>query len=146
MQSMWWFIAAAALGIAEIFTLDLTLLMLAGGALAGGAVVLAGGSIALAAIVAIVVSAALMTLLRPYLLRSMRARGANLPETNVAALRGAKGRTLETVSETGGRIKLRGEVWTARVKEDADSIPEGVDVVVLAIDGATAVVAPEEEN
>jgi hypothetical protein len=32
------------------------------------------------------------------------------------------------------------------VEEDADSIPEGVDVVVLTIDGATAVVAPEEEN
>ncbi len=146
MQSMWWFIAAAALGIAEVFTLDLTLLMLAGGALAGGGVVLAGGNVVLAAIVAIVVSAGLMMTLRPYLLRSMRARGATLPETNVAALRGAKGRTLETVSETGGRIKLRGEVWTARVQEDADSIPEGVDVVVLTIDGATAVVAPEEEN
>ena len=143
---MWWFIAAAALGIAEVFTLDLTLLMLAGGALAGGGVVLAGGNVVLAAIVAIVVSAGLMMTLRPYLLRSMRARGATLPETNVAALRGAKGRTLETVSETGGRIKLRGEVWTARVQEDADSIPEGVDVVVLTIDGATAVVAPEEEN
>ncbi len=146
MQSMWWFIAAAALGIAEVFTLDLTLLMLAGGALAGGGVVLAGGNVVLAGIVAILVSAALMMTLRPYLLRSMRARGATLPETNVAALRGAKGRTLETVSETGGRIKLRGEVWTARVQEDADSIPEGVDVVVLKIDGATAVVAPEEEN
>jgi membrane protein implicated in regulation of membrane protease activity len=75
MQSMWWFIAAAALGIAEVFTLDLTLLMLAGGALAGGGVVLAGGNVVLAAIVAILVSAALMVTLRPYLLRSMRARG-----------------------------------------------------------------------
>ena len=34
MQSMWWFLAAAGLGIAEVFTLDLTLLMLAGGAIA----------------------------------------------------------------------------------------------------------------
>jgi len=146
MHSMWWFIAAAALGIAEIFTLDLTLLMLAGGAIAGGIVVLLGGNVVLASVVAIVVSAALLGVLRPYLLRSLRARGANLPETNVAALIGAKAHTLDTVSARSGRIKLRGEVWTARCEEDAAEIPEGVDVVVRRIDGATAVVALEEEK
>lgn len=146
MQSMWWFLAAAGLGIAEVFTLDLTLLMLAGGAIAGGVVVLAGGPIWLAAIVAIVVASLLLFTLRPWLLRSLRARGANLPETNVAAMVGVTGRALDAVTETGGRVKLRGEVWTARVPDDADTIPEGAEVVVVKIDGATAVVAPELEK
>lgn len=146
MQSMWWFIAAAGLGIAEIFTLDLTLLMLAGGAVAGGTVVLLGGNILLAAVVAILVSTALLGALRPWLLRSLKLRGVPLTETNVAALVGASARTLDDVSEIAGRIKLRGEVWTARVEDDADTIPEGAEVVVVRIQGATAIVAPEKEK
>lgn len=146
MQSMWWFIAAAVLGVAEIFTLDLTLLMLAGGAIAGGTVVLLGGNIVFAAVAAILVAAALMGALRPWLLRSMRLRGVALAETNVAALVGKQARTLTDITELSGRVKLRGEVWSARVEDDADQIPEGEDVVVLRIDGAMAIVAPEKEK
>lgn len=146
MGSMWWFVVAAALGILEIFTLDLTLIMLAGGALAGGTVMLLGGNVVLAVVVALAVASALLGALRPWLLRSLRTRGVPLTETNTAALVGATGRTLGEVTATSGRIKLRGEVWTARVGDDADAIPEGVEVVVVTIDGATAVVAPDKEK
>ena len=144
MDSVWWFVGAALLGIAELFTLDLTLLMLAGGALAGGAVMLAGGSVLLAAIVALVVAALLLLALRPWLLRSLRKRGVPLVETNAAAIVGATGIALDDVTAKGGRVKLRGEVWTARTA-GGDDIAEGAKVVVKKIDGATAVVAPEEE-
>ncbi len=146
MQFMWWFIAAAALGVIEIFTLDLTLLMLAGGAIAGGTVMLLGGPVILAVVLAATVSSLLLFALRPWLLRSMRRRGVDLPETNVAALIAMQARTLEQVSSTGGRIKLRGEVWSARTQEGTDIIPEGADVVVVKIDGATAIVTPAKEN
>lgn len=145
MDSMWWFIAAVALGLVEIFTLDLTFLMLAGGALAGGVVVLAGGPLWLAFLVAIMVSASLLLALRPWLLRSLRARGADLVETNVAALVGAKARAIDEITEIAGRVKLNGEVWSARVPDDALPIPEGAEVVVQRIAGATAIVAPEGE-
>ncbi len=146
MQFMWWFIVAAILGVVEIFTLDLTLLMLAGGAIAGGTVMLLGGPVILAVVVAAMVSSLLLFALRPWLLRSMRKRGVDLPETNVAALIAMQGRTLEQVSSTGGRIKLRGEVWSARTEEGSHIIAEGADVVVVKIDGATAIVAPAKEN
>lgn len=146
MQFMWWYIAAAALGVIEIFTLDLTLLMLAGGAIAGGTVMLLGGPVILAVVLAATVSSLLLFALRPWLLRSMRKRGVDLPETNTAALITMQGRTLEQVSATGGRIKLRGEVWSARTQESTDIIPEGADVVVVKIDGATAIVTPVKEN
>lgn len=146
MQSIWWFVAAAALGAVEIFTLDLTFLMLASGAIAGGVVVLAGGPIWLAFVVALVVAAAMLAALRPWLLRSMRTRGVDLAETNTAALTGAKGRTIDPITETGGRIKLRGEVWSARIQDDADTIDEGVEVIVTKIVGATAIVVPEKEH
>lgn len=146
MQSMWWFVAAAALGAVEIFTLDLTFLMLASGAVAGGIVALAGGPVWLAFLVALVVAAAMLAALRPWLLRSMRKRGVGLVETNMAAVVGTKGRSIDPISETSGRIKLRGEVWSARIEDDAETIDEGVEVVVIKIVGATAIVAPEKEK
>ncbi len=146
MQFMWWFIAAAALGVVEIFTLDLTLLMLAGGALAGGTVMVLGGPVILAVVVAALVSSLLLFALRPWLLRSMRARGVALVETNSAALVAMHARALDDVTATGGRVKLRGEVWSARIEEGAQIIQEGADVVVVKIQGATAIVAPAKEN
>jgi len=146
MQSMWWFIAAAALGVVEIFTLDLTLLMLAGGALAGGVVVLLDGPLVLAVIVAAVVSSLLLFALRPWLLRSMRKRGAPLVETNSAALVGASAVAIDDVTATSGRVKLHGEVWTARAESGAALITEGAEVVVVKIQGATAIVAPVKEH
>ena len=145
MQSIWWFVGAAALGAVEIFTLDLTFLMLASGAVAGGVVALVGGPVWLAFVVALVVSAAMLAALRPWLLRSMRVRGVGLVETNVAAMVGVKGRAIDPITETSGRAKLRGEVWTARIEDDAETIDEGAEVVVARIVGATAIVVPEKE-
>lgn len=139
---MWWFAAAILLAIVEIFTLDLTLLMLAGGAIAGGTAVLLGANVFVAAIVAGVASTLLLFTLRPFLLRSLRKR-TTLEETNAAALVGREAKTLTEVTEDAGRAKLNGEVWSARTENDAPAIPEGAEVVVLKIAGAVAVVAPK---
>lgn len=146
MNSVWWFIGAAVLGIIEIFTLDLTFLMLAAGALAGGVVILLGGPLPLAIVVAVVVATAMLAALRPWLLKTLRVKNAPLIETNMAALVGVSGAALDDITEASGRIKLRGEVWTARITQGADPIPEGSQVVVTTIEGATAVVAQKKEN
>ena len=145
MQSLWWFGGARGLGIIEIFTLDLTFAMLAGGALAAGGVALLGAPIWLCILVFCVVSALLIFALRPYLLRAMRKRGEVI-ETNTAALVGKEARTVAEVTEVSGRVKLAGEVWSARTEDDAPAIPEGAEVVVLAIKGAMAIVAPEPKE
>lgn len=143
MQFLYWFVGAMLLGIIEVFTLDLTFAMLAAGALAGGGVALLGGPWWLSMIVAIAVSATMLLTLRPWLLRSLRAKGEAQPQTNVKALVGRPARTLDVVSETTGRVKLNGEVWTARTEDDAAPIAEGAEVRVVRIEGATAIVAPE---
>ena len=142
MNSMWWFAGAIVLGIVEIFTLDLTLIMLAGGAIAGGVAVLLGANVIVAAIVAGVAAALLLFTLRPFLLRSLRKR-VTLEETNTAALIGREAKTLTEVTEDAGRAKLNGEVWSARTENDAPSIAEGTEVLVVKISGAIAVVAPK---
>ena len=139
MDSMWWFIAAIVLGGIEIFTLDLTFLMCAGGAIAGGTTALAGGDWWVAALVAIVTALLLLFALRPFLLKSLRER-TPLIETNAAALVGKHAVALDDLTERKGRVKLRGEVWSARTQEGAPSIPEGEAVTVIRVRGAIVVV------
>lgn len=144
MQFLWWFMGAMLLGVVEIFTLDLTFAMLATGALAAGGVSLLGAPWWLAMIVFALVSALMFMLLRPHLLSALHKRSP-LVETNSDALVGRGARTLDTVTEHDGRVKLNGEVWSARTEDDAPVISEGSEVTVVAIKGATAIVAPEKE-
>jgi membrane protein implicated in regulation of membrane protease activity len=139
MESMWWFVGALVLGAAEIFTLDLTLLMCAGGALAGGVAALLGAPWWVASLVAIVAAALLLFALRPLLLKSLRER-TPLVETNVSAVVGKAGKTLTEVTEEKGRAKVHGEVWSARVEEGAEAIPADTNVTVVRIRGAIAIV------
>ncbi len=144
-QWVWWFSGAIVLGIVEMFTLDFLFLMLAGGAIAGGAAALMGAPWWLSLTVAAIASLVLLLALRPFLLRTFNLRKAG-GATNVDALAGREARTIDEVTETSGRVKLNGEVWSARTRDDAPPIPEGAEVVVVEIKGATAIVAPEEEG
>ncbi|PKQ26019.1 MAG: hypothetical protein CVT64_05960 [Actinobacteria bacterium HGW-Actinobacteria-4] len=143
MQSIWWFVGAMLLGVIEIFTLDLMLIMLAGGALAAGVAALFGAPLWVSIMVFCLVSAMLLFTLRPYLLKALRSRGEVI-ETNAAALVGRDARAIDDITAIAGRVKLAGEVWSARIVDDAAVIPEGSSVTVVAIKGATAIVAPEK--
>jgi membrane protein implicated in regulation of membrane protease activity len=144
MESVWWFGAALALGLIEIFTLDLTFAMLAGGALAAGIASMLGAPLWLSILIFCATSVVLLASLRPWLLKSLRMQGV-LKETNVAALPGRSAITLTVVTERAGRVKLNGEVWSARTEDDGADIPEDSEVTVVAIKGATAIVVPEKE-
>ncbi|MCB7137294.1 NfeD family protein [Cellulosimicrobium marinum] len=141
MDWLWWVGAAFLFALVEIVSLDLVLIMFAGGALAAAGVNAAGGPLWLQILTFAIVSVVLLVTLRPWLLRHLRDR-VPLAETNVAAHVGRAALVVDRVTETGGRVKLVGEVWTARTEPDAPPIPAGADVRVLRIDGATAVVAP----
>ena len=65
-------------------------------------------------------------------------------ETNAAALVGRPAVTVTPVADDGGRVKIGGEVWTARTASGA-RIATDTPVRVARIDGATAVVEPIEE-
>ena len=137
---LWWVGGALALGILEMLSLDLVLVMFAGGALAGALAYALGAPVAVQILVAAVTSIVLLAALRPWLLRHLKGR-ADLPETNAAALVGRQATVVATVDGTTGRVKLAGEVWSARTA-DGGSLPPGTSVTVTKIDGATAVVGP----
>ncbi|WP_448060411.1 NfeD family protein [Cellulomonas hominis] len=136
---LWWLGGALLLGIGEMLTLDLLFLMLAGGALGGAVANLIGLPIGWQVAVAAVTSLLLLFALRPWLLRHLRAR-TPLQETNSAALVGRAASVVATTDAAGGRIKLAGEVWSARSADAGVSFAPGAPVLVRRIDGATAVV------
>ena len=143
---LWWIGAALVLAAIEMFSLDLVFIMLAGGALAGSVTAAVGGPVWLQFVVACVFALVLVLLLRPWLLQHLRQR-VPLQETNVAAHVGRPAVVLSEVTETGGRVKLAGEVWSARLVDDgvpnsSGRVPAGAEVRVVRIEGATAVVEP----
>lgn len=138
-----WLVAAGLLGLSEMLTLDLTLLMLAGGALAGAITALVfPGLFWLQFVVAIGVSVALLGLLRPTILRKI-SRGPGY-RSAMDQVVGSRGRTIAEVTATDGQVKINGETWSAR-SYDGDPIAEGVEIEVFEIDGVTAVVYPRDK-
>jgi membrane protein implicated in regulation of membrane protease activity len=141
MAWVWWLGAAILLAVVEVVSVDLIFLMLAGGALAAAAAAALGAPIGVQVAVFAVVSVVLLVAVRPWALRTFR---RSVPETltNVAAHVGRTGVVLLDVTAHAGRIKLAGEVWTARTADPAAVLPAGSVVRVVRIDGATAVVEP----
>ncbi|MCM6772298.1 NfeD family protein [Nocardia sp. CDC159] len=140
MAAIVWLVAGILLAAAEMLTGDFTLLMLGGAALlTAGVSGAAGTSLIVDAIVFGVTSVGLLLLVRPMLLR----RFASPPPTptNVHALPGKTARVLETVDgDSGGRVKIDGEVWSARPFDPSEVYPAGETVYIMKIDGAHAVV------
>ncbi len=132
-----WLAAAILLGVAEMFSLDLFLAMLAVGALAGMATAFVTDAFVAQALVAAVVSVALLGVVRPSLAR--RLHGG--PELTLGhdRLVGERALVTEEISSHGGRVRLGGEIWSAAAADDS-TIAAGVAVEVVEIRGATAYV------
>ncbi len=141
MNPLWWIAIAVLFALIEVLSLDLVLIMLAGGALAAAGVAAFDTPIWLQIIVFLLTSIFLLALLRPWLLRNWRER-VPLVETNTAAHVGRTAQAVSAVDAVTGRVKLAGEVWSARTEGTDQQIPEGAEVRVVRIDGATAVVEP----
>jgi membrane protein implicated in regulation of membrane protease activity len=136
-----WIGLALILGIIETTTLDLVFLMLAVGAVGGALAAAIGAPFLVQALVAIAVSVAMLGVVRPIAKRHLHQPITE--RTGVAALVGRRAIVLERVDGTGGRVKLAGEVWSAR-SYDGSVIEAGASVDVVEIQGATALVFATE--
>ncbi len=139
---IWMIAAIAAIGV-EIFTVDLTFGLIAVGAGTAAIAAAAGAPLWLQAVIGVGVSVAGIAFVRPLALRHLR-RNSGETRTGVDALPGERARSLSEITSHDGRITLKGEVWSARLDPDVTSVPvpDGHDVVVTRIDGATALVYP----
>ena len=134
-----WLGLAVALGALELVSLDLFLIMLAGGAVVGGITALLGGPVALQIVLALITSVALLAVIRPDVVRRLHS-GPTL-RTGADALIGKRATVLrELAYGTPGRVKIGGEEWTAEPYDEDDRIEIGELVDVVQIKGATAYV------
>lgn len=130
--------------IVEMLTLDFTALMLALGSSAGLISGFAGAPFWLQIVIAAAFAVALLFVRPP--LRRLLERGADPARSNVEALIGLGGVATTRVTRQQGQVKLaNGEVWTARTA-GGPAVPEGAEVTVLAVEGATAVIATTTEE
>jgi membrane protein implicated in regulation of membrane protease activity len=135
---VWWLVGAAALGIPLVVTAMPEFGMLAVGAVAAAIAAGLGGDIVVQVLVFAVVSVALIAVVRPIATRHRSQRPQLV--TGVDALKGKQAVVLERVDHAGGRIKLAGEVWSARSLDTGRAYEEGQEVDVVDIEGATAIV------
>ena len=123
-----WIGIAVVLAVAELLSLELVLLMFAIAALVAALVSLVAFGL---------VSVLLLGVIRPRFVRRLHAG----PTLTVGHhnLVGRTGIVDEPVSSLAGRVLIQGDLWTARTTQD-EHHDVGAEVVVVAIEGATAMV------
>lgn len=135
---MLWLVSGLLLIAAEVLSGDFVLLTFGASALAAAVPAALGAPVWLDVLVFAVISVALVTLARPMLQRRLHA--GTLVPTNAEALIGDTALVVTTVDAHGGKVKLRGELWSARTFDQTQVLEPGRAVTVMNIAGATAVV------
>ena len=134
-----WLAAGVLLAVAELFTLDFVLVMLAGGAFAAAAAGLLGGNVLVQVIAFTVVSGLGVFAVRPAIKHRLH-RGAEPAVMGLDAIEGAQATVVEEVAEGRGMVRIGGELWQARPFDSTQTMDAGSQVRVVEVKGATALV------
>jgi membrane protein implicated in regulation of membrane protease activity len=137
-----WLVLAALLGVAEIMTTTLAFGLLAVAAVAAAIVGAVGLGLPFQLAAFAVAAGAGLGVVRPLAMRHIRQ--PPLLRTGTSALVGRSATVIEEVTVLAGRVRIGGEVWSARSYDEAQVIPVGSTVDVFAIEGASALVHPRE--
>lgn len=136
-----WLGLSIVLGVAEMFSLDLIMAMLAAGAVVGMLTALAELPLELTLLAAAGTSVAMLALVRPSVVKRLHA-GPDLALGH-SKLVGTRAMVTEEISGlSAGRIKVGGEIWSALPYDDNLRIAPGETVEIFEIKGATAYVHP----
>jgi regulator of protease activity HflC (stomatin/prohibitin superfamily)/membrane protein implicated in regulation of membrane protease activity len=137
-----WLIVAAVLGVAELMTTTLALGIIAIAAMVAAGVGALDVALPFQVLAFMVASGAGLGFALPVARRHIKQ--PPLLRTGPAALVGRPAQVLEEVTGFGGRVRIGGEVWSARSYDETLVIPPGQTVDVMQIEGATALVYPRE--
>ncbi len=133
-----WVLIAAGLAVGEVLTLGFFLGPIALAAVLAGLVALLGFSPLIQLLVFVAGAIASVALVRPVAVSHLRTP-AQL-RTGTAALVGRRAIVLDRVDDVGGRVRIDGEVWSARAFLEGQIMEPGARVEVAKIEGATALV------
>lgn len=140
--AIFWFCLLVVFLIAEAATVTMVSLWFAAGALAALAICLLGGGIWFQAGAFFVVSAILLTLLRPVARKYFTPK---LTATNIDSVIGSQGLVTAAIDNVRaqGQVKVGAMEWTAR-STSGENIAEGTLVRVDKIEGVKVFVTPVE--
>jgi membrane protein implicated in regulation of membrane protease activity len=137
-----WLIIAAVLGFVEIMTTTLAFGLVAVGALVAAVTGALGGDAALQFGAFVLASGLGLGVARPIALRHVRQ--PPMLRSGTAALVGRSAYVVEEVNAQSGKVRIGGELWSARPYDETLVIPPGKTVDVMQIEGVTALVYPRE--
>ncbi len=140
MAALIWLIIGIGLVVAEIFTVDLFLLMLAVGAFAAAGTALLTDNLIAQVLVFAVVSVLAVGGIRPFVKRRMLHSAEDGSPLSVAAIEGAVATVVERVDSDHGLVTVQGDSWTARAFDATQAFEPGERVKVVEVKGATALV------
>ncbi len=138
-----WLVVGLALLATESLSGEFVLAMLGGGALVAAAVTLLAGGLVPGLVAFALASVLLVFAVRPPLKRRLQ-HGMQDSLMHTRALVGTEAVVVARVDGDGGRVKIGGELWSARPVHEDDVLDEGVTALVVEISGATAVVVAKE--
>ena len=143
METIFWLILFVVLLIIEIFTMGLTTVWFAGGALVAWILAYAGFDLPVQIILFLLVSIVLLVLTRPIAIRYFN---KERQKTNAESLIGQKAVVLEEIDtiHNVGRVEVNGMEWAAKTEDTEEPIKVGEIVVIEGIQGVKLIVRKEE--
>ena len=143
METIFWLILFVVLLIIEIFTMGLTTVWFAGGALVAFVLAFAGLGLPVQIIVFLLVSILLLVLTRPIAIKFFN---QERQKTNADSLIGQKAVVFETIDTLHGtgRVEVNGMEWSAKVEDPTAVIEAGTVVSIEGIQGVKLIVKKEE--
>jgi membrane protein implicated in regulation of membrane protease activity len=140
-----WAIVAAALGVVELFSLAVAAGLLAVAAVAASVTAALGAGAAGQAAAFTIAAGVSVAVVLPVIRRHRRTAHPAV-RSGAAALVGQSALVIEPVDDHDGRVRIGGEVWSARAFKPGQVIPAGAVADVFEIEGATALVYAEERS
>lgn len=143
MEPIYWLALFVLFLVIEFFTMGLTTIWFAGGAIAAMAANMLGANIWIQCAVFLAVSFVLLLFTRPFAVRYVNQKHVR---TNVDELIGVHAYVTEKIDnlQSTGKAQVKGQEWTARAAGNS-VIEAGKTVEVTAIEGVKLIVK-EKEN
>lgn len=138
-----WLIVLVLLVAIEIFTLGLTTIWFAGGALVAAIVAALGGATWLQIVVFLVVSCVLLFFTRPIAVKYFN---KDRVKTNVESLIGKQAIVISEINNLQGigQVTVGGQEWSARCVQDDVTLPVGSVVIVRNVSGVKLIVEEKQ--
>ena len=145
MQTVYWLILFVILLVIEIFTMGLTTIWFAGGALVAFITGILGFRMVVQVIVFIVVSLVLLIATRPIAVKFFN---QERQKTNAESLIGQQALVLEDIDtlQSKGRVEVNGQEWSAKTDDLDGKIAKNTVVVIEGIQGVKLIVRAREEK